>query len=333
MADGTKRYRHTRMKVAVRRVWATAEKCLLGLLFLCVCVAIAYTFFAYMVICLEKGKIFNPVVEWPRLWQWYYQSGEGDTAGYVPTIFVASISLLLAVITFGQSHYARVQDRAMVFPKNHIDLISIGIDRLSNIKAARKYFDPVKGNVLIKFSFREGFPTYYKAYPYRLFVCVKNTSSPKRKKWERLAIYKFLHSNLDGKKDTDEMLIECGRSRLLSEYCNKADGNNDYRLKIILDIRWTNKLMPMWCRKFSDIYIRQELDIDWEKEPAEEMLLLPYCHRVLYVEHSRAQIASWVNELRCALTIWQQNQEEKKADENRKVLLEREMAGAKKHNR
>ena len=322
MTNGLKRYRHTAGKVALRRIWANIEKCLVGILFFSACVALAYILFAYIVLCLEEGKVFNPVSEWRCLGRWYNRCGNHDTSGYIPTIFVASISLLLAVLTLGQSHYGRIQDRAMAFPKNHIEMVSIGLDIISNIRLTRKYFDPVVSSALIEFRFKEGFSTYYKAYPFRLFVCLKNIASVEDDEWEKLAIYNFRHSNLSSERDTYEMLVEGSDSRLLRKYCNISNRNADYRLKIVFDIRWTNKLMPLWCRIFNDIYIRQEMEIDWTKEPQGKMMF-PNCYKVLYMEHSKAQIASWINEKKCRKTLRRQMKEGKRAIKNQNMLEER----------
>lgn len=293
------------------------EKYLLAVIFFCIFSSAAYILLAYIIMCLEKGELFHPVLEWGHLWRWY-QKGNSDVDGYIPTIFVASISLLLAVLTFVQSHYSRIQDRAMMFPKNYIDVVSIGIDVVSNVRLMRKYFDPLEAKTLIELRFREGFSTYYKAYPFRLFICLRDKVSAKEEEWEEVVIYNFRHSNLPTAHSSCEMLIEGSESRLLRKYCDRAGKNDDCRLKMVMDIRWTNKLMPLWCRMFSDLYIRQAMEADWIKK-VEKKMQFSDSYDVLHIEHSRAQMASWFIGAKCRKTIKRWNKEEKRTKRNQSI--------------
>lgn len=338
MANGMKRPKHTKGKVAAKRIWAVAEKYLLVGVFFCFFTFLAFVLIAYIVVCLEKGRLISPVSEWKYLWCWYRGIGKNrDAAGYIPTIFVASISLLLAVLTFMQSHYSRIQDRAMNFPKNYIDAVSIGLDVLPNMRLTRKYFDPLEAKTLIEFRFREGFSNYYKACPFRLFICMKSIASPGYDKWEELGIYNFRHSNLFSGQNAYEMLLEAGESVLLRRYCGKAEDNSDYRLKIVLDIRWTNRLTPRWCRMFSDVFIRQELEVDWNKIESndegsqnknpgknnKEGPLFDHTYGILYIEYSKAQIAAWILWVKCKLSAWRQEIVNKQVRKNQKTLEKR----------
>lgn len=263
--------------------------------------------------CLETGyrfDLFKFVESWNRVKSWY-EVCKSDTQGYIPTIVVASASLLLTMTTLAQAHYSRVQDRAINFPKNHIDVVSIGRDLVSNIQFARKYFSPAQANMLLEFSFKEGFSTYYKAYPYRIFVSLKKINVKNSDRWEELEILNYQYSNINDSNSNDyEILLETSVSKLLTEYCDLPKDNEDNCLKIILDIRWTNNLIPLWQRAYSDIYMREEIVLSKKRQERNnrvtQKMAFENNYKVLFTEHMRSPLASPIYKIKCENTIKQQ---------------------------
>lgn len=297
-----KREKTRKFRVALRRIFAKIELFFVFAIFMIFCAGLAYYIMAYAVWCLEMGQIGKILDVW-RIWKhWecmklWYKLDHFQTEGYVPTIVGASASLLITMTTIIQAHYTRAQDRVMGFPKNYINEISVGLDVSSNVEAVRKYFDPISAKTVIEFSFKEGFSTYYTAVPFRLFVCLSKMERNKEKQeWESLPIYNFQYSNLlDENPDNCEVLLETGDSVLLQKYCTSTNENDGYKLKIILDIQWKNNLIPKWRRMLGDMYIREEIKVDGiQKNKKKTKRVLPYKYDVLYTEHRKAYLASWI---------------------------------------
>lgn len=295
--EKTRKYR-----IALRRIFAKAELFFVLTFFMIFCAWLAYYIMAYSVWCIETGRAEKFFDIW-KVWKHWkcmellYKSIDSQTRGYVPTIIGASASLLITMTTIIQSHLNRAQDRVMNFPKNCIDEISIGLDVKSNVEAVKKYFDPVRAETVIELSFKEGFSTYYEAVPFRFFVYLSKKGNEKiDKKWEELPIYNYQYSNLlDDNPNDFEILIETGSSNLLDSYCHKSPGNDDYRLKIVLDIQWKNNLLPKWRRAPGDMYIREEIKVARVQENKKNShMVLPYKYDVLYTEHRKAYLASWI---------------------------------------
>lgn len=319
-----------KFNVAGRRCWSVITRTFWVGLFICFFACLAYIVIGSVTMYLETGyrfNLFNPLKSWNKVKLWY-EVAENDTKGYIPTIVVASASLLLTLTTLAQAHYSRVQDRAMNFPKNHIDAVSIGIDLVSNIRLVRKYFNPIEAKMLLEFSFKEGFSTYYKAYPYRLFISLKKINAKNSDRWEELKIYNFQYSNLYDHTSNDyEILIETNVSDLLTDYCNLPKDNEDYCLKIILDIRWTNNLMPIWQRAYSDIYMREEIELNRKKQDKDDKstrkMAFENNYKVLYTEHMRAPLVSFIYWINCKNTIKKQKNEINAQHKNIIILKKR----------
>lgn len=281
---------------------------------------VAFGFIAYAVFRLETQTIchFFDFSDWRKCVEWY-QLAEYDTTGYIPSIVVAAMSMLLAIITLFQSHYNRKQDRALNFPDNCLNVVSIGLDQKSNLQTMREYFDPVVAQTMIEFSYEKSFSSYYLAYPYRLFICLDKKVCGKKREWEEIKIISHQNSNLiDKNPENYEIIIEGSYSRLLQEYCNKAEGNREYKLKMILDLRWTNNLLPWWNRKFADLYIREIIELNSVKEKIANK------YKVFYNTHKYSGIWSARLELACLLSKQSVRFRHKAKVKEQKLLNERE---------
>lgn len=318
-----------KLMVAVRRFWSILTRVFWLGLFAYIFSCVAYILIACVTMYLETGYKFNlsqPVQSWESVKLWYKSCGT-DTKGYIPTIVVASASLLLTMTTLAQSYNSRGQDKANALPNNYVDGISIGMDLVSNIRLVRKYFKPIHANMILEFSFKEGFSTYYKAYPYRMFINLKKISADDCDDWEELKIYNFQYSNLDDSNSNDyEVLIETSDSNLLVKYCNLPKDNEVFCLKIILDIRWTNNLMPRLQRTYSDIYMREEIKLSRRKQQDDDINFRKmdfYSYKVLFTEHMRAPFASPLYSWKCIKTILKQKKLIKKQQKTSDTLMKR----------
>lgn len=302
-----------KFNVGVRRFLAAFSRILWLGLFIGAFSFLAYIVIACVIIYLETGyrfKLFKFVESWNRVKSWY-EVCKSDTQGYIPTIVVASASLLLTMTTLAQAHYSRVQDRAINFPKNQIDVVSIGMDLVSNVQYIRKYFSPVRAKMLLEFSFKEGFSTYYKAYPYRIYVSLKKINANNSDRWEELKILNYQYSNMNDSNSNDyEILLETSVSKLLIEYCALPKDSEDNCLKIILDIRWTNNLIPYWQRAYSNIYMREEIELSRKRlgrnDRTTQKMAFENNYKVLFTEHMRAPLVSLFYIKKCKETIKQQ---------------------------
>lgn len=294
-----KNKRHKKGKVAGRRIWTATERVLIIAVFLAFSALLSYYVIACVVSFIEDGKLPS-ILGWWKVFGWYVTEAEERT-GYVPAITVASVSLMLSLITLFQSHFNRAQDRVMSFPPNYLDEVMIGSDIIANLKLARKFFDPIQSQNLIKLNYKSGFSTYYKFYPYRLFICLSKENMGKGIEWEEVELYNYQYSTIgDDDPNSYEVLIEGSESRLLKEYCNKPDKNESIKLKFILDSRWTNNLLPLWIRNFGDMYIREEFGLSFVKLSEETNAFSGY--KVLFSEYKRAPLASWRLFYKCLKT-------------------------------
>lgn len=327
-----KKEKTRKFMIALRRVFAKAELFFVLTFFMLFCAWLAYYIMAYAVWCIEVGRIEEFFDIW-RVWEHWecmrlmYKSENFQTNGYVPTIVGASASLLITMTTIIQSHFNRVQDRVINFPKNCIDEISIGLSIRSNVEAVKKYFDPVVAETVMELSFKKGFSTYYEAVPFRVYVCLSKKGNKKGgDKWEKLPIYNYQYSNLlDDDPDNFELLMEIGSSRLLNSYCQIVPKNDDYRLKIVLDIQWKNNLIPKWRRAPSDMYIREEIKVARVQENKKNShMILPYKYDVLYTEHRKAYLASWILWIKSKITSYQLKKESERGKLNEEKLRGRQ---------
>lgn len=312
--------------MAIRRIWTGVERLIIIIGFLLFSALFSYYIIACTINFIEDNRL-PPVFEWWKAFEWYVTEAKERT-GYIPAITVASVSLMLSLITLLQSHFNRVQDRVMGFPPNYLDEVMIGLNVRANLDLARKYFDPVKSKNLIELSYKSGFSTYYKFYPYRLFVCLSKEDMGKGIEWEEIELYHFQYSNIrDNASDSYEVLIEGSESRLIKEYCDKPDKNKNIKLKFILDSRWTNSLIPLWMRNFSDMYIREEFGLSFEKCPKEtdtgnaESFIR---YRVLYSKYRTAPFASGYLWSKCLRTRKEVSEKYANEIENAERLRERE---------
>lgn len=324
--------RFRKFKIAFWRISAKIELFFVMAFFTVLCACLAYYVMACVVWCLETGRI-RDAFKFLKFWEcWesiklWYEINNFQTKGYVPTIVGASASLLITMTTIIQAHFNRAQDRVIGFPRNCIDEISVGMHVRSNVNKIRKYFDPVEAETVVEFGFKEGFSTYYKAKPFRLFVCLIGKRK-KDKKWEALPIYNFQYSNLlDDNPNDYEILIETCYSELLHEYCQKPEKNDDYRLKIILDIQWKNNLIPKWRRMLGDMYIREEIDVAGvQKNKKNSKMKFSYKYDVSFTEHRKAYLASWILIGKSSLTSWRQKAKREKSKKYDRCLKERQRA-------
>ncbi len=259
---------------------------------------LSFCVIAYAVVCVEQQKIISNIND---LLSWYHPI-EHNPDGYVPTIAVASASLLLSMITIFQSHYSRNQDRVLSFPRNCLNAVSIGLNAKTNIQAVRRYFEPIEAETAIEFCYQDAFASYYKPCPYRLFVCLQKDVYDAKTEWEEINISNSQYSNLlDNNPENNEMIISGSYSRLLNEYCNKADKNMEYSLVIILDIVWINSLLTLGNRMFSNLYIRQYIHID-KSIMTENAGIFPYNYRAINTEFAPASFLALCLGYRCKRT-------------------------------
>ena len=266
-----------------------------------VILVLSFGFIAYMVVCIEQQR---PVFDLNEVLSWYYKPGQHNTDGYVPTIVVASVSLLLSAITMFQSHYSRNQDRVLSFPRNCLNAVSIGLDAAKNVQAVRRFFEPVEAETVIEFCYQDTFASYYKPCPYRLFVCLHKGVYDEKTEWEEVKISNSTYSNLlDDNPEDNEIIISGSSSRLLNEYCNKADNNMDYSLAIILDIVWMNSMLTIGSRLFSNLYMRQYIRIDKRLNTEERGRgLLSYNYQAINTAFAPAPFLSLRLGYKCRLT-------------------------------
>ena len=318
--------KHKKGKVAARRIGSGVERVIIIVGFLLFSAFFSYYFIACMVSFIEDNNL-PPIMEWRKVFDWYVTKA-CERTGYIPAITVASASLMLSLITLLQSHFNRMQDRVMSFPSNYLDEVMIGLNVRSNLDFARKFFDPIRSENLIKLSYKSGFSTYYKFYPYRLFVCLSKENMGKGKAWEEIELHNFQYSNIqDDDPDSYEVLIEGSESRLLKEYCNKPDKNQNIKLKFVLDSRWTNNLLPLWMRNFGDMYIREEFGLSCERfnEGTDTERTASFIrYKVLFSEYKKAPLASWGLLLRCLKSKKELLRRRTKESQNAARLQERE---------
>lgn len=317
--------KHKKGKVAARRIWTGVKRIIILAFFLLFSALLSYYCIACTVKFIEDGKLPS-ILGWRNVFDWF-ETEAVERKGYIPAITVASASLMLSVITLLQSHFNREQDRVMNFPPNYLDEVEIGLDVMLNMDLARKFFDPVNSKNLIRLNFKRGFSAYYKFYPYRLFVCLSKESMGKGIEWEEIELYNFQYSCIkDNDPDSYEVLIEGSESCLLKEYCNKSDKNADIKLKFILDSRWTNNLTPLWERNFSDMYIREEFGLSFEKsvEEGDVENTTPFDkYKVLYSDYKKAPLASWGLLYKCVESKKETSKRCTRESENAKRLQER----------
>lgn len=286
----------------------------------------AFFVIQYAVVCIERQKIHDFFdVAYTMSW---YQIQEHSSSGYIPSIVVAAASLLLASITLFQSHYNRARDRVLNFPDNCLKVVSIGFDINNNIKTVRQFFNPLAGSTMIEFCFKKTFSSYYKAVPYRLFICLDKRVDGQKDEWEEIEIYNYQSSNLLNQNlDNYEILLEGSPSRLLREYCNKTSFNMEYKLEMILDVKWENCLMPLWSRRFADIFIREHVQLNSNKinmnEQNKEKSLFDNNYYIFLNAHMRAPLLSLKHWRKCFNTNVKRRRIERNIQKSIKTLEER----------
>ncbi len=235
---------------------------------------------------LEKGLNFELLLAW-------YQSSDEGSTGYVAAIVGATITALLTAITIYQSHYTRKQDRVFSFSKNEVKNVSIGLDKKRNVYQSEPYLKLREGNIIVNLEYDETFSTYYVGHPIVGYVLLEMKGEKKFKLGEKLKIYADKYYYKNGKPN---LLLETQNSKLLRLYSSKTNENRDYRLSLLLDIRWCNSLLPWYTRGLSALYIRENIELDYAKDASDK---IGNRYKVRYIYHTYIYLISfqWIRVL------------------------------------
>lgn len=310
-----------KFQVAFIRVASEAGKAAVILIFFFVSALLSYWLIANMMYLIGNHTL---LLSGKKIWGWFVSGNKYEpTTADIPAITVAVASIMLSMVTLLLSHFNRVQDRVMNFPSNYLDEVKIGFDPRANLELTGKYFDAVSSKNLIEFRYKNGFSTYYKVDPYRLYVCLHKGNRKELKEWEELQIYNFQFTNIgDDDPVSYEMLIEGSESRLLKEYCDKPDKNENIKLQIILDSKWKNNLMPLWMRSFGNMYIREDFCLSFQKEKGEAGSSFDR-YKILFSEYKTAPLASWLLKRKCYKSEKKFRKKQDRESRNTRKLLER----------
>lgn len=226
---------------------------------------------------------------------------DGNSSTDLLSFGIAVPSLVLSIVTMFHEHFNREQDRVMNFPESIISYAKILLDNNSILDYTEGYFEKVgNAKALLLFGLGNGFSSYYVAEPYRLFVRLHNNSNNEKDKWEEVIVgsYQMSHINNQEGFGRYEMMIECGESKLLEKYTQKGKYDKSQKAEIILDMVWRNRIIPIYRRSFSNIYIREHILLNSEK--GEDDIFSKYV--VCYTMHESAPLMSGIIQARCMWT-------------------------------
>ncbi len=300
-------------RIALGRILEFGLKMILILAEVLLLLIVLFVMIVWIFSCMEEGRFINPVSEAEVLIS-RCQCKIGQTD--VQTIFMTVFSALFSVVALYQTHYIRIQDRAEALPGKQLKEISVGLHNWGNFLNLKKYCRVENPATMIEFEYGERLSSFYKAYPYRLFISLQRNPIIKDKVWEEIKILDAFEVNLPRQNEEHYKLIIAGsESRLLNEYC--SHGNREMILEIILDIKWQNSLVPVWSRNFANLYIRERLRLDNDSRLQNQR------YAIEYSEHSRSFLAAFVLLLRCRHSERKERLNESRQKKSRKKLRKR----------
>lgn len=297
-----KLYKCRKLRNTLYRVFMSLTKLLFIVLALSLFALFAFLCLGTVIAYFDCPELLEKRLSFKLLFAWYQSSDKGS-GGYVSAIVGATITALLTAITIYQSHYTRKQDRVFSFSKNEVKNVSIGLDKRKNVCQSEPYLKLREGNVIVNLEYDETFSTYYVGHPVVVYVLLEMRGEKKFKLGEKLKIYADKYYYKNGKPN---LLLETQNSRLLRLYSSKTNENRDYKLSLLLDIRWCNSLLPWYTRGLSALYIRENIELDYAKDTSDK---IGNKYKVKYIYHTYIYLISfrWIRVLVTRICLWIEN--------------------------
>ena len=240
-----------------RRVWLAVLKTVIYIVASCLLACIIYAGMNYFTLAgVERWQKADIIVEEEM------QADLQENIGNRIAIIVGTASVWMAILTMMQQHITRNQDRALAFPKMILSKCEFCIGK-ELVEVNTSFYNSNEGKLLIKVNFKEAFAPCYVPFMYRVGVTKHSYgSTPTDHVKEKCVYLNILNvsSNFSGEGICMEAVID--EPGLIKEYCEKQFGAEDYKLDLILDVRWKNELLTWWIGIMSYMYLRYEIRLD-----------------------------------------------------------------------
>lgn len=243
-------------QMGCRRVWFAVLKTVIYIVAFCFLACIIYVGMNYFTLAEVERQKAGVIAEEEKQAVWQ------ENVGNRIAIIVGSLSVLMAVLTMIQQHITRNQDRALAFPKMVLPQCEFYIGK-ELVEANTSFYNSNEGKLLIRVNFKEVFAPCYVPCMYRVGVTKHSYGSTHTDHAKEKCMYLNIlnvSSNFSGEGICMEAVID--EPGLIEEYCEKQFGTEDYKLDLILDIRWKNELLTWWIRIMSYMYLRYEIRLD-----------------------------------------------------------------------